>query len=370
MILFVIGNLAYVYVVFSKNYVEQTLPVATFEKRDEWTENATLWNLTSMPEIEIVENDHDFINATSYYYGNKSIQFSITNSSMIWMQLDGMEPINCSESNCYNNISLRIKRLHPNEKPEKAAIYLFSTITDYFYTNFTDKLSSENIWDNITLSLRTLEWQKSSENANWGYITCLKLEFSWAVPSNITLLVDGLFFHGIYKSIMETEGNSLFLFSLYNPYSLIGAIMQFTVQWVILGGVLYIVPKMAGVKTVWRPLFIASGFIIITHFIRILVFAFTNLLSPDAYWPLSYLGGVPGEWEESFTQIFQTISFSYQIMWYFDKLVWVWTIGLIAILLNSIFSLTWIKGIITSVASFALYLILLILFTPAPPILL
>lgn len=371
MVLFIAGNIAFAYAFLTKMYIEQTMPdAATYRRYDEWTENKTFWLSTYMPGIAIEENAVDFINASSAYYGNRSIQFSITNSDVIWMQLDDIGLIDCSEDDGYKNISLRIKRLLPNEKPESAIIYLFSSATDYFHYDFADQLSdSIDKWDNVTISLRDTAWQKSSDNANWSNINKLKLEFSWTNTTDITLLVDGLFFHGIYKSFMDFAGDPLISFN--NPYSIINSFIQFTIQWVFLGGVLYLVPKMFGTKTLWRPLLIAAGFILIIYFLRMVIFATISAVSPSVYYSLAYLGGVPGEWEETFqTQISPATYLAYQMFWYVDKIIWVWTIALSTILLQSVFALSWIKSLLASVVSFTLYLFLLIMFAPAPPILL
>jgi hypothetical protein len=341
MILFAATNMGYVYTIVSKTYVEQTLPTA--EQLDKWTENATLW--TRAPGVTIKENFVDCINGT--YYGNRSIEFSIVNSTQISMQLNDIGPINCSGQDGYKNLYIRIKRTSPEDTPENATIYLFSaTSSDCFYYNLIEKFSSSahNVWNNLTIPLDSTVWN-SSANADWGNITDLKLEFAWLNDSNITLLVDGLFFGGIFKSEAENATSYMLNFSIVS-------FMQFTIRWVFLGGLLYIMTKAFRAKTVWRPLLILVGFALITMFIQavINVAAFSTL--PRLDYPLEFLGGVKGETENAYNKIMEKTFLVSQISGYIQIAIIFWTIALCAIATRLLTEFSWSKSFLVATVAY------------------
>jgi hypothetical protein len=342
MIFFTLANMGYVYTIASKTYVEQTLPTA--EQLDIWTENSTLW--TGASNATIKENFVDYINGT--YYGNRSIEFSIVNSTQIWTQLTDIGSINCSGSDGYKNLYLRIKWASPEDKPENATVCLFSvTRSDYFRYNLTDEFSNStvNVWKNLTIPLATESWLNSSADANWGNITGLKLEFTWLNNSNITLLVDGLFFGGIFKS--ETGNATSYMFN----YSIV-SVMQFTVRWVFLGGLLYIMTKAFGAKIVWRPLLILIGFALITMFIQAIISVAVFSTLPALYYPLEFLGGVKGESENAYNKIVEKTLLVSQINGYIQIAIIFWTIALCAIATRLITQFSWSKSFLVSMVAY------------------
>jgi len=342
MILFAAANMGYVYTIVSKTYVEQTLPTA--EQLDKWTENATLW--TGAPGVAVQDNFVDYMNGT--YYGNRSIEFSINNSKQISMQLSAIGPVNCSGQDGYKNLYLRIERTSPDDIPENATIYLFSaSSSDYFYYNLTEKFSnsSRNIWNNLTIPLNSPLWN-SSANADWGNITDLKLDFAWLNDSNITLLVDGLFFGGIFKSEAENATSYMLNFSIVS-------FMQFTIRWVFLGGLLYIMTKAFRAKTVWRPLLILVGFALITMFIQAVINAAAFSTLPRLDYSLEFLGGVKGETENAYDKIMEKTFLVSQISGYIQIAIIFWTIALCAIATRLLTEFSWSKSfLIATVAYF------------------
>jgi len=341
MILFVAANMGYVYAIISKTYVEQTLPTA--QQLDKWTENATLW--TGTLGVIIKENFVDYINGT--YYGNRSIEFSINNSKQISMQLSAIGSINCSGQNGYKNLYLRIERTSPDDIPENATIYLFSaSSSDYFYYNLTEEFSnsSRNIWTNLTIPLDSALWN-SSANADWGNITGLKLDFTWLDDSNVTLLVDGLFFGGIFKS--EAENATSYMLNLSISY-----FMQFIIRWVFLGGLLYIMTKGFRAKTVWRPLLILVGFALITMFIQAVITAAAFSTLPRLDYPLAFLGGVNGETEKAYDKIVEKTFLVSQISGYVQIAILVWTIALCAIVTRLLTEFSWSKSFLIATVAY------------------
>jgi hypothetical protein len=360
MILFIVGNMALSYTLLSKIYVEQTIPIGTSEKCDEWTENATLWDSTLLG-IEIADNNNDFINTTSEqmsipfygliityygyrtYYGNRSIQFSINYSTIIWMLLDDIGPIDCSESG-YSIISMRIKGLFPAEKPKSAVIYLFSTRGCPNY-DFTSQLSfNSTVWDNVQIPLRTSGWQNVS-NTDWSDINGLKLEFTWDTPQNITLLIDGLFFRGVFNSLIVYHPESLFMFS-------VNAFMQFTINWVVLSGLVYIISKTFRGKATWKMVLILIGFTLITLFIQAIIYAAAFSTIPPLYYKLELLGKIKGESENAREVLLSNLGFFSVFDQFFSIAMLVWTIVLCTIATRAANEFSWGKSVLIAVISY------------------
>ncbi|MEM2995586.1 MAG: YIP1 family protein [Candidatus Bathyarchaeia archaeon] len=357
LILFAIANSGFMCAVATKTYVEKILPAGTYEKRDEWTENATLWKTNGMSPIEndtdCIKGDYYEIFGIVYYiYGEKSIEFQAVSSSQIWIQLNiSSTPINCSGTESYQNLTFRMKIIDV-ETPSNVSLYLFSTNPeDNFYYNLTSQFDAVNVWKNITVAIgpESQGWKNNTVNADWSNITGLRLDFTWQNESNITLLVDGLFFHGVYKSLIETDGAYLFIFP-------ISAVMQFIIQWFILGCTLYVVPKIFKVKTVWKPWLIVAGFALIAVVIQQIIFTAIHFSWSNLYISLKTLGKVPGETEEAYLQNLMSLV---TILWVVDRVVWVWIIALCAVAFKFTFEISWLKSFLVAVPSYLLYVLLL-----------
>jgi hypothetical protein len=338
MILFIIANVGFVYAAITKTYVEQTLPTAS--KLDEWTENSTLW--TPTPTV----NYDDYINGT--YYGNKSMEFSSVNSMQISMQLNDIGPINCSGQDGYKSMSIRMKWISPDDEPNNVILYLFSiSQSDYFYYDLTENFTSayNNVWNNLTIPLESEEWSNSGADARWDNINGLKFEFTWLNNSDMTILIDGLFFRGVFESLAENASSYMLNFSL-------SAFMQFTIKWVLLSGILYIMSKAFGAKTVWKPLLVLVGFALITLFVQTIINAATYATSPTLYYPLELIGGVRGESDIAYDKILEETWLVSQVTSYVQIAVWVWTIALCAVALRLLVEFSWAKSFLVSTVAY------------------
>lgn len=346
MILFIVVNMGFACVLVSKTYVEQTLPAA--EQLDMWTEDSTLWR--HGPGVTAVNNDRDYVsgfyydNRTRLYYGNKSIEFSVAESAQIQMWLDDIGPINCSGSEGYKNLSLRIKMISPEAKPKNVTIYLFSTTPfDFFHYDLTEEFSNitTNVWKNLTISLGNEKWSKIGANARWDNINGLKLELTWPTNTNIILLVDGLFFRGIYRYEMVNINNHLL-------NSLISAVTRFIIHWVLLSGLLYITAKGFGAKIVWKLLLIAVGFTLMTLFVQVIINIAAFSTAPPIYYKLELMSGVRGESEVAYNELLEEAWLAYQIANYVPTAMMVWTVFLCAVVLRALTEFSWAKSLIIS----------------------
>jgi hypothetical protein len=343
MILFIIANTGFAYTFFSKQHIEQTLPAA--EQLDVWTENSTLW---IAPEGVICgENYTDFISGSEAYYGNRSIQFSINNSNQIWMQLNDIGNINCSEPDGYKSLYLRIKWTSPENNPENVTIFLFtSTSSEYFYRDLTENFSNSavNVWNNLTIPL-VENWLNNSATASWANITGLKLDFKWRENRNITLLVDGLFFGGVFKSSLTNVVSDMLSFSF-------SAFTQFVIRWIILGGLLYIMIKAFGAKTLWKPVLILIGFALITMFIQAAINAIAFSTLPTLYCGFDLLGGVNGERDAAVAKLVEDVGLVNQIYGYVQIAVYLWTMGLCIIATRFLTQFSWVKSFFIGASSY------------------
>ena len=341
MVLVVIANVAFVYVAASKTYMERSIP--TGEKKDEWTENRTLWVSNG-----VISESSDCINGS--YFGNRSIAFSVTDETQALAELDNIGPVNCSSQDEYTQLSFRAKWTSPETKQANMTIKLFSNPTsNYFsYNPTTDSLNlTQGVWNNLTVPLDTAAWTRSGPSSDWGNITGLKLELTWNSNSNITLLVDGLFFQGPFSSLFENAG-SLYMIN----YALLG-FMQFVVTWVLLSGLAYILTRAFGGKLVWKPLLVLVGFALITMFVQAIINAVAYASLSNIRYPFDLLVGVQGEGQAAADAINAQTWIVANVQRFMQIAVWIWTIALTALAVHLLAAISWFKcAAISAIAYF------------------
>lgn len=356
LILFVAANTAYGYTILSKSYIEQTLPKvdASTGQFDAWTENATLWS--SAPGVAITENFTDFVNSS--YDGNRSISFSAFNSSQIFMQLMNIGPVNCSGPDGYKNVSLRIEMVDPLTTPSNASIYLFSGgNSNYLYYNLTDTLSnmSTSVWNNLTIPLATESWVNNG--ADWNNITGLKLEVGWPQKVNVTMLVDGLFFRGLFQNPLDAAGAS-YLFS----YSL-SSVLQFAIEWIFVSGIIFIAARGLGAKTVWKPILILVGFALIVLVVQTLINIIAISTLPNLYYSSEFLGGTTTEMSAAANKLYDQTALVSAISGYVRIATLAWLAVLCTIASRLRTELPWIKSALISIVAVVVTTIVTALFS-------
>jgi hypothetical protein len=365
LIIFVVAQVGSSYVVASRSYIERTVP--TVDQGDVWAENATLW--AASPGVVIVNNYADFINASSYY-GSSSIQFAVNNSTNIQIALKDLGgSVNCGADG-FQNISLRVRLVSPDVKPEHVTLYLYSlSDLNFFYYDLTSLFSSStlNVWNNITIPVSSGDWGSSNTAASWENITSLKMDFAWSSSSNIEMRIDGLFFRGVFKDPLEIYGASYFATSALN------AITPFIFQWLLLTGLMYVIIKGLKGNVTWKPLMVAVGFALIAMVIQalILIAAYTTL--PKIYYPLEVLADVPGESDVAYQVISNEVAQVSLVAGIIQVVVYVWIVALGAIITRDVTApmgegvpgvqqFGWPKSILVSGASFLMTLLILGLF--------
>lgn len=345
-ILFIAANMGSAYVVISKTYVEKTLPDGT--SLDEWTENSTLW----APNAGIsVSND----SLSGGYYGNRSIAFSNADSTEIWGQLENIGTVNCSGPDGYSTLSFRMKWTSPDTKPANASIQLFSANpSEYFSYNLTEALSNftYNVWNNLTLQLASNKWSNSSSAASWDNMTALKLDFAWTDSSNITLLVDGLFFRGIFSS----PSGSATMTYLIN-YAFV-ALTHILLVWVFVTGLVYLMVRGLRGNVLWKPVLIVIGFALVTLAIQSFVSIAVFLNLPKLYYPLEYIGGVAGEREIAYNAFVEQTWLVSEIIGYVQIVVHIWTIALSSLAVRFLTGFGWTKSFFIGASAYLITILI------------
>ncbi|MFW6111050.1 MAG: hypothetical protein ACOC6H_03335 [Thermoproteota archaeon] len=342
MALFIAANVASVYISIPNVYVEQTLPSCS--QKDAWTENSTLWTSNAS---QITESE-DHIQGTCY--GNNSIEFFISNTPVIRMQLNLPEPVNCTGDGGYNNLSFRIKVASSRiNEWENAVLKVHSGDGNYYQYPLAEELTpiQMGVWHNLTVPLgsETSSWERSSDQADWENLTGIEFELKWTQNNNATLRLDGLFFRGTYRSEVENAPS-------YILNSAISSFMQFTIRWITLGGIIYLLTKAVGDRLVWRRLLIVLGFTLIPLVIQVLVNTALYTTLPKLYYPLEYFTGNSAEFESARAAILEQTQFVSQISSYIQIGISMWIIGLSAIALRSLKEYSWVKGISFSISAY------------------
>jgi len=342
MILCVFANTAFGYVLMTKTYIDQTMPHA--QDLDEWTENCTLWiSNVGIPKCSVAH-------VNGVYYGNRSLDFTIVNGSQIWMRLNTSDPIDCSDPEGFKTLTFRAKWNSTNQAKPNATVYMYSVLqTDYFYTESPVTLTEadKNVWEKIQVPLGSdsMIWKAVGANAHWNNINSLELIFTWPSSSNVTLLIDGLFLHGIFKPAIEVAGEYLLDYPLT-------ALMQFILQWVILGGSLFIFSRMFGVKAVWKVFLIIAGFVLITLFVQMVLAAAVSAALPELHYSLEALGGIEGESDEALRHVSEQSESLFAFLTYIEIAMGAWTFMLCAIAIYVLSEFSWMKKITINMLEF------------------
>ncbi len=360
LLLFVLAQTAFYYSYFSKNYSEQTFPVG--DQFGTLTQNATLWSTSSGAVISY--NYGDLINNT--FYGNSSLQFALSNSSDIFIELgDFQNSVNCDPTG-FQNISMRIKIVEPQIAPEKATLSLYSlNASNYFQYDLTQDLSNSavSVWNNLTVPVGSGNWL-SNGNPDWQNITGLRLDLAFSTNSSISLRLHGVFFRGIYKTPIEVDSTG-FLITILQL-----VLMQFLFEWLILTALLYIMIKALKGTVTWKPLFAAVGFALITTVIQTLIAIAATTTLPSLYYPIEFLANVPVEAQLINNVVSATAATFSLIFGVFQIATYLWIVALGAIITRTITAPTaeglsaapqfgWGKSFLVSGASLFLTIVIL-----------
>jgi len=338
----------------SKVFVEQTVPNGL--NQDEWTQNSTLWTSNAQ-----MSESTDVVNGSKYlsfeYYGNTSLAFSTINTDRLWMKLDGIGTVNCSNPNGYDKLSFRLKRTSPIAKPANVTLQLFSSNSlENFFQSLDDDFadSTYNAWANETILLASENWSQTSSTPKWDSITGLRLEFTWTEISNQTILIDGLFFHGPLLSGIDLYGTSYLLNVVF------AGVMQFTITWVILSGLIYFMSKSFGGKLVWRAMLIVIGGTLITMVVLALVNAIATATVSSVNYPFELVAGFRGEAtaDAAYNRILDQTSWVDIVGRYGWIVIQIWTAVLCSVAVHVLAAFSWTKSFLIGATAYVIDLII------------
>ena len=234
-----------------------------------------------------------------------------------------------SQANCgpngFQNISFRVDVMSPDAKPENASLTLYSlTDSDFFYYDLTSLFSDSvvNVWTNLTLPVGSGNWV-SNGNPSWENITSLKLEFTWSASSDVTVLLDGLFFKGKFETQLDLVGSLAYLAN-----SALNGFAPFLFEWLILTGIMYLLIKGLKGNVIWKPLMVAVGYALVTVVIQAFIIAVLYTTLPNLYYGLDILNYVPGEFQSAYDALLSQIADVNLASYIVQAVVWVWIVGL------------------------------------------
>jgi hypothetical protein len=248
------------------------------------------------------------------------------------------QSVDCS-TNGYQNLSFRAKVISPSSVPQNVTLTLISlspAITFAYdltpaFSNTT--IAEQHYWNNITVPLNTNAWTASNSGASWSNITGLKVNFAWPETSSasIDLLVDGLFFRGVYKTSIDVYGSSILLSQA------LSAATPFLFEWLLLTGLMYLLIKGLKGSAIWKPLMVAVGFALIVLVVQSLILLVVYSTSlPNISYPVEILAGIPGEADLAYVAIDNTIGQVLYIGSIVQIAIYIWIIGLGALIVREV----------------------------------
>ncbi len=364
LVLFIAVQTGYYTSYYSKINYEQTSP-STATLNTWTTNNATAWVNT---QGTTVNQDYiDFINQT--YSGNSSLQFSLANNNSLSMALNSFGSSVNAGPDGFHNFSMHIKLVEPNVAPQNAKLTLYSSggTSSFFQYDLTSQLSSNvGQWNNLTIPVGTSDWQ-STGSANWSDITGIKLDLTYPSAANITVKLQSLFFRGEYMTVIEGSGSTLFAASAIES-----TLIQFLFQWIILTAVIYLILK--GLKApafVWKPLFIATGIVLIVMVITSLIGLIATFALPTIYYPYEfppyasliypdfYVAQASMQSQASYNAIVAATTVFTSISTAITVILYIWQVILVTMLVRAMSGFGWVKSLAAAGGSVILTIIIL-----------
>jgi hypothetical protein len=358
LVIFVAAQTDFYYSQYSNIYFEQTSPAG--DQLGTWSGDITLW--TGSSGVNITNNYIDRMNNTAY--GNGSLQFALSASNNMFMELNNFDSVNCSPKG-FENLSMRIKIVEPQSLPKRATLNLYSLSNSEFFqydltTDFANSVAG--IWNNLTVPVGSGSWL-SNGNPTWENITGLRLDFVFSTNSSITIRITGLFFRGMYQTQTQADSTGLLINALQIAFT------QFLFQWIILTGLLYIIIKGLKGALTWKPLFIAVGIVLITMAVQSIINIAAWSSVPSLYVPVEYFIA-PGEAQLTVDAITAATATYSLIAGAVQVVTYVWIVSLGAIIIRTVTTpvgeapavspqFGWVKSLLVSAASFLLRLLIL-----------
>jgi hypothetical protein len=369
-ILFTASQTALYYAQYSKTYYEETSPILS--QLPAWTQNPSYW-VASPNTTRITLNEQDALNTT--FHGNASLQFAVSNSSSLSMNLKNFTSVNCGADG-FPDLYLQLKPVEPQTAPMNVTLYLYSAgSTSYFQYDLTPSLANLNLteWNNFTIPVgpSAANWQ-SSGNPTWGDITGLKLDVTFPESADISVRIGGLFFRGEYKNPIDVLGQGFFAAN-----AILSGLFTFVSQWIILSAVAFIIIKVLKGNITWRPLFIAFGFASIIFVVQTLIaVAATATMPAQIYYPYEFGYSFQTSYSPNIVALFSSasqatynttiapaVSTAYTVSTIVALFAYAWMTLLAAAITRAATEFSWVKSLLVAAGTVVLmYVILSILY--------
>ncbi len=370
LLLFVGAQSGWFFAQYSRMNYEETKPqIAPLGGQlTAWTDNSTLWTV-SPPGSTISYDFTDIMNTT--FYGNRSIQFSASNTSTLSMSLNDLNgTVDCGP-NGFKALYMQLKLTEPSTAPSEANLQLFSEgPSSFFQSDLTSTLSNmSSVWNNYTIQVGSGNWQ-STGNPDWSKITSLKITLTFTESTNITLKMGGLFFRGVYQTPIEALGTGFFAAN-----ALFSSLFSFIVQWLAFSVIFYIVIKLMKGPVTWKPLFIAMGFALVVFVIQALLsiantltlptqlrypFEFAYAYSPTGLYPDQFVATFSAASQNIYnTIIAPELTTSSTITAIITLVTYAWLAAIGSTVVKAITDFPWRKSGLTSVAAVVLTYVVL-----------
>jgi hypothetical protein len=264
---------------------------------------------------------------------------------------------------------MNIKQVSPNVAPTRAILTLYTSngTSDYFQLDITSMLTSNlGEWNNLTIPVGTSEWQ-STGSAAWSDVTGLKLDLTYPEASNISVLLQGIFFRGNFQTQINLLGSATFLgFAAYS------IVIQALFQWIILAAMAYLILKgLKAANVVWRPLFISMGFVLIVLVITSVIALLGSLTLPTVYYPFDFppyaslvypdfvINGASPASQAVYQSIVAATTTYTTISSAVTVILYVWQVVLVTFAVKAISGFSYAKSIATAVGSVILTVVIL-----------
>jgi hypothetical protein len=346
LLIFVVAQMGAFYSYFSTQRYETAFPAGA--DLGQYTQSAPLWT-TSPSGVSVTSNNADFVNGS--YYGNSSLQFAVSSSNNISLTLNANGTVDCSSTG-FPEFSMRVKQVDPQVAPSSVTLYMYSSNSsdNYFSRDITSSFSNApiNVWNNLTIALNSSDWS-SNGAAQLANITGLKLTLTYPASSNITLRLDGMFFRGIFQTVVEASGANFYIFFVQNN------IMQFIIQWLLVTVIIFALIKGLKGTVTFKPLMVAVGCALILIVVQALIALAASTILPSVAVPIEAQASIAGETQTASILAFQSAltTFSY-IYLAVQVAILAWMVGLGAFIVRTLTPFPWSKSILISAGAWVI----------------
>ncbi|MCW4024011.1 MAG: hypothetical protein NWF01_03135 [Candidatus Bathyarchaeota archaeon] len=356
LIIFVIGQVATNTVYSQRAYFEDVVPNVSADTYNPWTSYTSYWQGSSGLNVSLNTADYIGIDTVTAqpYLNTTSIQFTGNSLNNATLELANFGQN--VDATAYDQLALSIKQNSPAVAPQSVTLTLYSIDDSSFTRTLTANFTATTLgqWNNLTVPLGTSDWTTSGTQATWENITGLKLDFTWVNDSTVDILVDGVFFRGVFKDYISFSG------SLFYVQSLLSAVTPFLILWLLFTATIYLIIKGLKGNIIWKPLMTAVGVamipLAIESFIMLGVYA---AFIPNIYYPIEVWTNIQGPAAvAAFNTINSQLALVSNISLAVQLAVYVWLAALGSFIVKELTEYSWVKSAMVAAGAVVLTVII------------